>query len=173
MTRARWALFSILAVAAAGGAGLVAADGRDPISAEQPFVFPHDRHAGDLQIPCMYCHSSADVSTSAGIPALSVCAGCHLPGGAPMVAADSPGVKILIEHWNQRKPIAWERAHDLADHVTFPHFMHINAGLECQECHGNVAEMEEVERVSSLRMGWCVECHRARAARTDCTVCHY
>jgi hypothetical protein len=30
-----------------------------------------------------------------------------------------------------------------------------------------------VRRVVPLRMGWCVDCHRQRGARTDCTMCHY
>jgi hypothetical protein len=51
--------------------------------------------------------------------------------------------------------------------------MHVNAGLECQECHGQVEAMAEIEQVAPLRMGWCVECHRERAVRTDCFVCHY
>lgn len=182
MNRAKWTLPVLVALAAVVGTGLIAAqqggddappEAQASAADEQPFVFPHDIHAGALQIECMYCHYSADVSPAAGIPSVAVCAGCHLPGGAPLVAADSPGVKILTEHWNAKQPIPWDRAHKLPDHVRFPHMMHVKAGLECQECHGPVEEMEEVEQFSSLQMGWCVECHRARQARTDCTVCHY
>ena len=50
--------------------------------------------------------------------------------------------------------------HKLPEHVRFPHNMHVNAGLECQTCHGPVQEMEEVYRFSSLQMGWCIDCHR-------------
>ena len=182
MKRAKWTLPVLVALAAGVGTGLIAAqaggdtaaaDARMAETGEQPLVFPHDVHAGTLQIPCMYCHYSADISVDAGIPALSVCAGCHLPGGAPLVAADSPGVKILTEHWNEKRPIAWDRDHKLPDHVHFPHMMHVKAGLECQECHGPVEETEQVQQFASLQMGWCVECHRERQARTDCTVCHY
>ncbi|MBR9988921.1 MAG: cytochrome c3 family protein [Gemmatimonadetes bacterium] len=139
----------------------------------QPIAFPHDVHAGTNQIPCMYCHTSADRSTAAGIPSMQVCAGCHIPGGVTMIAADSTGVKQLEAYWREQKPIPWVRIHNLPDHASFPHMRHVNAGVECQECHGPVETMVEVEQFSSLRMGWCIECHREREVRVDCFVCHY
>jgi hypothetical protein len=153
----------------------------------QPIAFPHDIHAGTNQIPCMYCHTSADRSVDAGIPSVQVCAGCHIPGGAPLIAADSAEVKKLIAYWREQRPIPWVRIHKLPDHVHFPHMRHVNAGLQCQDCHGPVETMTEIEvwnggntgsrygivRPNTLEMGWCVECHRARQVRTDCFVCHY
>lgn len=142
----------------------------------QPIAFPHDKHAGaPNNIPCMYCHSSADKSVDAGIPAVQVCAGCHIPGGVAGsgARADSAGVKQLVAYWTEQKPIPWVRIHDLPDHVHFPHFRHINAGLECQQCHGEVQEMGQVEQVENLQMGWCISCHEERKVRTDCFVCHY
>lgn len=140
---------------------------------EQPIAFPHDVHAGNLAIPCMYCHFSADRSPDAGIPPVSVCAGCHLPGGVPMVATENPEVQKLVEYWQSGERIEWVRIHDLPDHVHFPHMRHIRAGLECQQCHGPVETMEEVEQSASLEMGWCIDCHQERGARYDCAVCHY
>ena len=54
----------------------------------------------------------------------------------------------------------WVRIHRLPEHVRFPHNSHVNAGLQCQTCHGPVQEMEGVYRFSSLQMGWCIDCHR-------------
>ena len=91
-----------------------------------------------------------------------------------MVAADSPGVQVLTSYWNAGEPIPWVRIHDLPDHAHFPHFVHVNAeDLECQECHGQVEAMAEIELQQDLRMGWCLQCHRERQVRTDCFVCHY
>ncbi len=148
---------------------------------EQPIAFPHDHHAGANQIPCMYCHSSADRSVVAGIPSVQVCAGCHVlaSGTVPPAQAqaaflrDNAEVTKLIIYWQQQRPIPWVRIYDLPDHVHFPHMRHVNAGLECQECHGPVQEMRVIEKYSSLQMGWCIECHRQREARTDCFICHY
>jgi cytochrome c7-like protein len=143
-------------------------------SPDQPIAFPHDLHAGaPNRIPCMYCHTSADRSVDAGIPSLQVCAGCHLPGGVAMVRANRPGVQQLAAYWQQQKPIPWVRIYDLPDHVHFPHMRHVKAGLTCQQCHGPVETMREVRQEASLRMGWCLDCHKARKVRVDCTVCHY
>jgi hypothetical protein len=140
---------------------------------DQPIAFPHDLHAGTNKIPCMYCHSTADRSVDAGIPSVQVCAGCHIPGGQPMVRADRPGVKQLVAYWQNKQAIPWVRIHDLPDHAHFPHMRHIKAGLQCQECHGKVEQMAKVEKVASLRMGWCIDCHKKKQARVDCSVCHY
>ena len=155
---------------------------------EQPIAFPHDLHAGTNQIPCMYCHTTADRSVDAGIPSVQVCAGCHIPGGTPVVRADRPEVQKLIAYWKEQKPIPWVRIYDLPDHAHFPHMRHVNAGLQCQECHGPVETMGEITEVyndgggrtrygvarpNTLEMGWCINCHRERDARTDCFVCHY
>lgn len=154
---------------------------------EQPIAFPHDVHAGTNQIPCMYCHTSADRSVDAGIPSVQVCAGCHIPGGVPMIAADSTEVKKLVAYWREQKPIPWVRIYDLPDHAHFPHMRHVNADVQCQECHGPVETMSEIEvwdggtanrrygvaKPNTLQMGWCVDCHREREVRTDCFVCHY
>ncbi|MEJ2504067.1 MAG: cytochrome c3 family protein [Gemmatimonadota bacterium] len=164
----------LLAVALLVVVGVVAIGTTTEDAVEQPVPFPHDIHAGTNQIPCMYCHFSADQSVSAGIPAMDVCAGCHMPGGVPLVAADSPGVRLLTTYWSENRPIPWVRIHDLADHAHFPHKVHVNAeDLECQECHGEVQAMEVIELQQDLNMGWCLECHRDREVRTDCSVCHY
>lgn len=59
------------------------------------------------------------------------------------------------------KPIEWVKIHNLPDHVYFNHSQHIKVGKQqCQTCHGNVQEMDEVSQFSTLSMGWCVNCHR-------------
>jgi hypothetical protein len=141
---------------------------------DQPIAFPHDVHAGaTAQIPCMYCHHTADRSIDAGIPAVQVCAGCHIPGGAPAFLTESAEIQKLVAYWREQRPIPWERIYKVPDHVRFPHMRHVNAGLECQECHGPVETMQEVTLSQPLRMGWCIDCHRQREARIDCFVCHY
>jgi len=139
----------------------------------QPIAFPHDLHAGNSQIPCEYCHTSVDRSPDAGIPSVQVCAGCHLAAGQPLFRRDSAGIQLLARYWNEGRPIPWVRIHDLPDHAHFPHMRHVKAGLECQECHGPVETMREIEQQQPLWMGWCIQCHRERQVRTDCAVCHY
>ena len=178
MHRTKWALLGLVAAAALAGTGLVGAAfvqaGDDDGGTEQPIAFPHDKHAGEPNnIDCQYCHYTARRSPDAGIPSVQLCIGCHAPGGVPLVRADSVGVKQLLDYWQAKQPIEWVRIYDLPDHARFPHMMHVNADLTCQECHGAVETMPVVEQVPSLQMGWCIECHRTREVRTDCTVCHY
>jgi hypothetical protein len=178
--RARWVFLGIAGAAALAITGAIGARSLQtqtgPFSSRiiaQPIAFPHDLHAGTNGIPCMYCHYSADRSVDAGIPALTTCTGCHMPAGALLFRQDSPELAKLVAYWEARQPIPWARIHKVADHAHFPHMRHVNAGLECQECHGPVETMRDVVQWSSLRMGWCLECHNQRQVRIDCAVCHY
>ena len=141
---------------------------------EQPIPFSHKLHAGKNEIPCQYCHSAARRSSSAGIPPLNTCMGCHR-----LVATDKPNIKKVAEHYKNNDPIKWVKVHDLPDFVRFPHKIHVTnkadggAGIECQECHGKVQEMDVVEQVAPLQMGWCIGCHKERKAKLECVACHY
>src|SRR5690606_17152597 len=160
----------VLAIAGCRGPGAQTAAS----APEQPILFMHSVHAGDNQIPCAYCHYTADRSVDAGIPAVRVCVGCHVPGssvtppaqaqlGFPTAERDSlwnAEATKLVEYWRRQEAIPWVRVHKLPEHVRFPHSVHVNVGLECQTCHGPVEQMEEVYRFSSLQMGWCIDCHR-------------
>ena len=42
----------------------------------------------------------------------------------------------------------------------FNHAVHVNRGIGCVECHGQVNEMEVVHHAKQLSMGFCLECHR-------------
>ncbi len=177
MVRAKWAVLGIVGALALAGSGIVAAGALQTggqASGQQPIAFPHDVHAGTLQIPCMYCHYSADQSQDAGIPSMQTCTGCHAPVGNQLLfRQDSEELQKLVAYAQQGVPVPWVRIYDLPDYVRFPHMMHVNAGLECQQCHGPVEEMAEIKLAQPLYMGWCVDCHQERQARLDCTVCHY
>jgi hypothetical protein len=159
--------------------------GYEPV---QPVAYSHRLHAGDMEIPCLYCHSGAERSRYAGIPATSVCMNCHQLVTAGKSAVDeevllaekeerpakrivSPELAKLYESLglderlaptpgHVEKPIAWVRVHNLADFVRFDHSPHVTAGLACQSCHGPIETMERVRQEASLSMGWCLSCHR-------------
>jgi hypothetical protein len=159
--------------------------GYEPV---QPIAYSHRLHAGELQIPCLYCHFGAEKSRHAGIPAAGICMNCHRFVTAPLgelraedaLASKEKRTPRLIVSPELRKlydalalnekrepdpsrrprPIAWIRVHRLPDFVYFDHRAHVNAGVACQQCHGPVETMERVRQVSDLSMGWCVNCHR-------------
>ncbi len=154
---------------------------------DQPIAFDHSLHAGDLDISCDFCHSSARRSPSASIPSVNTCMGCH-----QHAQVSSPQIDILKKHYSTNTPIEWVRVHDLPDFVRFSHEVHVNvkdkAGnpmLACETCHGNMKAMTIAEQWAPLQMGWCVECHNqirepasegkpaVTNASVSCNTCHY
>ena len=169
--------FLTLAAAAAilsAYAGASSSQGNAPV---QPVNFPHPMHVQTLKMNCIYCHFSANKSPDPGMPAVNTCMGCHtvVAGRADSSKAE---IRKLTEYWNKKLPVPWERIHKVPDYVQFPHMRHVNAGVTCQTCHGDVQNMARVSQQNSLNMGWCVNCHVGRSnppfkARYDCATCHY
>lgn len=146
----------------------------------QPIHFSHKIHAGDNGVDCKYCHSSARVSKTSGIPSLNVCMNCHksISEIAPETATveynkdfyDGEIQKLYAAvGWNdaeqkyteQPQPVKWVRIHNLPDFAYFNHSQHVSvADVKCQTCHGPVEEMEIVYQHAPLTMGWCINCHR-------------
>ena len=128
----------------------------------QPIKFSHAVHAGQNGTDCIYCHSFAPISKSAGIPPVNVCMNCHLMVRNGTRSGVFEIAKIISSYENQ-KPVEWIKVHNLPDHVFFSHAQHVSAGgIGCQECHGNVKEMNVIKQVSDLSMGWCINCHRTK-----------
>ncbi len=129
---------------------------------EQPVWFSHKVHAGQNQIDCKYCHFTADKSMHSGIPPVAVCMNCHNQVKKGKVTGEIEIAKV-IEAYNNREPIEWVKVHNLPDHVYFNHSQHVNVGkMDCTECHGDVAKMDEIIQVNDLSMGWCIDCHRTK-----------
>ena len=123
---------------------------------KQPLLFSHKIHAGDFKIDCQYCHADARRSPFAGIPSVKRCMGCH-----QIVASKDAELQKEVEKL---------RAFGF---VYFPHKRHVQTGLACQQCHGQVQTMTEVAQVAPLTMGWCVSCHAERKGPLDCVACHH
>lgn len=160
------------------------------VAITQPIAFPHSLHVKDLGMDCQYCHSGARKDVHAGVPPTQLCMGCH-----KMIASDGqdgnpnrPELEKLKAFWADGKgdPIPWVKVHDLPDYVYFSHKRHVLGGVQCQECHGQVQEMGVAQRVASLQMGWCLDCHAQhalddsygtqqelrRSELKDCWTCH-
>ena len=140
-------------------------------SPEQPIAFSHRVHAGEYEIPCMYCHIQARRSISAGVPSVSKCVGCHNE-----VATEKPQIRKLMNYWQNQEPIPWIKVHDLPDFVHFTHKRHVLAGIECQTCHGPVETMDTIRltSVAPMEMGLCLNCHKQHEVNNglDCWTCH-
>lgn len=146
----------------------------------QPIHYSHRIHAGSNGIDCKYCHSSARVSKTAGIPSLNVCMNCHknisevsdttatpehskaFYDGEIQKLYDAVGWdKAAQKYTGKTNPVKWVRIHNLPDFAYFNHSQHVTvAGIECQKCHGPVETYEVQKQFAPLTMGWCVDCHR-------------
>ena len=122
---------------------------------EQPIQFSHKHHVEDDGIDCRYCHTSVEQSAFAGIPPTKTCMNCH-----SQIFAASPYLEPIRESFRTGKPIEWTRVHKLPEFVYFNHSIHVNKGVGCASCHGQVNLMPLVRQVASLQMEWCLDCHR-------------
>ena len=126
----------------------------------QPVPFSHNTHAGQLGVDCRYCHNAVEKSWFSNIPASSVCMNCH-----NQVLKDDPRLALVRESAQSGKPIEWIQIHRVPDFVYFNHSVHVDRGVSCVECHGQVNQMDEVYQVKSLSMTFCLDCHRNPAAK--------
>lgn len=138
----------------------------------QPIEFNHSLHTG-LGIQCLYCHSSATRADSAGLPTLSKCMGCH-----NQIEVDNEEKRALAQYAESDTPIPWVPVAIQPDFIHFSHEPHLEAGFDCQECHGDVSSMTVAEPQEGQNMGWCLSCHQEEAPErfmelSDCSTCHY
>lgn len=124
-------------------------------SPTQPIAFSHKLHAGNMQIDCKYCHIGVDKGRFATVPSTNICMNCHT-----IARKDKPEIIKLSQWFADERPILWKRIHKLGDFAYFNHAVHVNKGIDCKHCHGDVARMEKVQQVQRFTMGACLDCHR-------------
>jgi predicted CXXCH cytochrome family protein len=147
-------------------------------SPEQPIKFSHQLHAGQMAIDCQYCHLGVVKGRHATIPSASICMNCH-----SVTRKDKPEIVKLTHYYEAGIPIPWKRVHKIPEYSYFNHSVHINKGIECESCHGNVKEMTVIKQIKPFTMGDCLECHRNPQAQIsyikinnkgpeNCWACH-
>ena len=122
---------------------------------EQPVPFSHEHHVSGLGIDCRYCHTSVESSAFAGLPPSYTCMSCH-----SQIWSGSAMLEPVRTSLKERKPLVWNRLHDLPDFVYFHHGIHIQKGVGCVSCHGRVDQMPLAWKEKPLTMEWCLDCHR-------------
>ena len=158
---------------------------------EQPIQFPHNLHVR-LGVQCLYCHPGALRGPSPGLPTQTKCWGCHQQI-AKTFDPNFPELSVkLVGYIERNEPIPWVPVAQVPDFVHFTHRPHIAAGLNCENCHGDMTQVVIAENPQVLNMGWCLNCHKSRTdytaetdpekraqliekrtKLTDCGTCHY
>ena len=156
-----------VALGAAGFAvGRIHLRPQDPVV--QPIAFNHLIHAEDLE--CETCHEGAQSSMHSGLPGLSTCVLCH---EEPLTeSAEEAKIGRLVSDGQEQ---VFRKLFRLPDNVYYTHRQHAGvAELECETCHGNIAQTETPPETPLLRitMDFCLDCHEHRGVSTDCTRCH-
>ena len=128
---------------------------RQNFTREQPVQFSHKHHVGDDGIDCRYCHTSVETSAVAGIPPTKTCMNCH-----SVLFNNSSYLDPVRDSYRNDKSIEWVKVHRLADFVYFNHSIHVNKGVGCSTCHGQVNQMPLIFQANTLLMQWCLDCHR-------------
>ena len=121
----------------------------------QPVPYSHATHAGQLGLDCRYCHTGVESSWYANIPSPSVCMNCH-----SQVLPNDPRLAPIRDSVKTGAPVPWVQIHRTSDFVYFNHAVHVNRGVSCVSCHGQINEMVEVRHEQSLTMAFCLDCHR-------------
>ncbi|MEA4907895.1 MAG: cytochrome c3 family protein [Chloroflexi bacterium] len=139
---------------------------------EQPIAFPHSTHVG-IGAQCLYCHPGAATGPVAGLPPTELCWGCH-----QQIQRQTPELDKLASFARSNEQIPWVPVAEEPDFVHFNHRPHIAAGLNCEDCHGDVGNMQVAEPQAGQNMGWCLSCHQEMAPEqwtrlSDCSLCHY
>ncbi len=175
-------------VVTATGQGLYQLSDDELAGPEQPVQFSHLVHAGNLEIDCQYCHTTAARTRNASVPAVSVCMGCHQWVKKGPSAGSEAEIQKIHDYFGRGESIPWVRIHGVPEHVKFNHRRHVaTGGIQCQDCHGAVEAMNRVHLVpdtrynassawlpaAKLEMGWCMDCHEQRGGPRDCLGCHY
>lgn len=122
---------------------------------QQPVAFDHSLHVEQLGLDCRYCHNFVDRAAHSNVPSTNTCMTCH-----SMVLSDSPKLAPVRDSYESGRPIEWVKIHQLPDYAYFNHAVHVNRGISCVHCHGQVNEMEVVYHAKSLSMAFCLDCHK-------------
>jgi hypothetical protein len=133
----------------------------------QPLPFSHKTHMS-FRLSCAFCHANPDPGNQVTLPLTETCMGCH-----SRVATDRASIQQLAKFALSGQPIPWKPIYSVPAFVYWSHRTHLQAGVTCEMCHGDVAQMDVITKTTNVTtMAGCVACHRRKDAATGCETCH-
>jgi hypothetical protein len=141
---------------------------RPPPAPVQPIAYSHKQHLAQ-GLDCAACHVTSRTDSHATLPPTATCMGCHAT-----VKTDSAEIQKLKDFDVKKEDVPWKRVYRLADYVYFSHKVHVasDPSITCETCHGNVRELDVMQKLKDISMAACVECHKQHAATIRCDGCH-
>ncbi|MBA2934402.1 cytochrome c3 family protein [Sphingomonas sp. CGMCC 1.13654] len=122
---------------------------------EQTVPFSHKHHAGELGIDCRFCHVGVETDAKATVPTTEVCMTCH-----SQIWTNAAMLAPVRDSFASGRPLVWSRVNRLPDYVYFDHHVHVNNGVPCAACHGDLRAMPLTAQAKPMTMQWCLDCHR-------------
>jgi hypothetical protein len=139
----------------------------DHASPAQSIPYSHKTHLA-IGLECSTCHTNPEPGNLMTFPATSTCMSCH-----ETVATKKPSIQKLASYAKSGEAIPWVRVYAVTPGVNWTHRKHLAAGIKCDTCHGQVAEMAAMSQATSVTsMGVCINCHKLHNAPTVCETCH-
>jgi len=101
-------------------------------------------------------------------PATTMCMQCHTS-----VAKDKPSIQKLAQFAKSIQPVPWVRVYQVTPGVQWTHRKHLDAGMQCVMCHGDVSKLDAMAQTTSVTsMATCISCHQTHNAPATCQTCH-
>ena len=133
----------------------------------QPIPYSHKKHLA-LGLNCKDCHANPEPGRLMTFPETGKCMQCH-----EAVAKDKPAIRKLAGYARAKQTVPWARVYHVLPGVAWSHRPHLEAGANCEACHGQVREMDAMSEVTSVTtMYVCLNCHEMNRAKTACDTCH-
>jgi len=133
----------------------------------QPIPYSHKKHLA-MGLNCDFCHTNPEPGILMKFPETAKCMSCHTT-----VAKAKPAIKKLAEYARTKQEIPWVRVYVVLKGVNWSHRPHLKAGTKCEECHGQVDQLEVMARVTGVTaMYACIDCHVQHGAKEVCETCH-
>jgi menaquinone reductase, multiheme cytochrome c subunit len=151
----------------AAGLSLVSCVLLDAIRPREPaFGFPHRVHVMDEGFDCGDCHMGVEDTDRPGMPVQMQCMLCHED-----IDPDLPEDRRSAAFFVDGRLVA-QGLSALSNEVIFSHLRHVEAGIDCAACHGDVGDTERILPEVAVSMDDCMSCHARTSAPNDCATCH-
>lgn len=138
-----------------------------PAAPAQPLPYSHKTHLA-LGLQCQGCHRNPDPGYLMTFPDTATCMTCHTS-----VAKDKASIQKLAGYEKSKTAVPWVRVYTVLPGTSWNHRTHLDAGMKCEMCHGDVGQMQAMTNVKSVTsMDGCIGCHKLHNAKTTCVTCH-